>query len=109
MKNPVAYKTRWALASALLRLNPSASYARIARATGYTGQMVGVIAKELKLPPRTAGGFNKKDETDLIYPTNEVLAKLYGEYDEYKMKQVRSDNWNSNMIDSNPSDDSIKN
>jgi hypothetical protein len=82
------YKKRWALAAALLRLNPTASYARIARATNYTGQMVGVIAREIGLPPKAAGGFNTKDEIDLNYPSAESLNKLYEEYDKYKGKEA---------------------
>jgi hypothetical protein len=88
MKKHPEYKKRWALAAALLRLNPTASYARIARATGYTGQMVGVIAREIGLPPKAAGGFNTKDEIELDYPKEEYLSQLYGEYDKYKGKEA---------------------
>jgi hypothetical protein len=88
VKKHPEYKKRWALAAALLRLNPNASYARIARATNYTGQMVGIIAREIGLPPKTAGGFNVRDEVELNYPKEEYLSQLYGEYDKYKGKET---------------------
>lgn len=61
-------ESRWALVKALLELNPNVTYARIGREVGYKGQNVGVIAKAFGLPPRTPGGFQKKDETPLVYP-----------------------------------------
>jgi len=61
-------ENRWALVKALLELNPNVTYARIGREVGYKGQNVGVIAKAFGLPPRSPGGFQKKDETPLIYP-----------------------------------------
>jgi hypothetical protein len=59
---------RWKIVKALLELNPNVTYARIGREVGYKGQNVGVIAKTFGLPPRTPGGFQKKDDTPLIYP-----------------------------------------
>jgi hypothetical protein len=54
---------------ALLKANPDVSYARIGRAVGYTGQMVGVIARTLGLPSRgKGGGFNTNDDADLVWP-----------------------------------------
>ena len=59
---------KWALVKALLELNPNVTHARIGRAVGYKGQTVGIIARELGFPTRGPGGFQKKDETPLIYP-----------------------------------------
>ena len=59
---------RWALVKALLELNPNVTYARIGREVKYKGQTVGLIARHYGLPARTPGGFQKKDETPLIYP-----------------------------------------
>jgi hypothetical protein len=67
-------ENRWALVKALLELNPNVTYARIGREVGYKGQNVGVIAKAFGLPPRTPGGFQKKDETPLIYPPERQKA-----------------------------------
>ena len=66
---------RWALVAELLRLNPNVPYARIGREVGYQGQTVGLIAKAHGLPPRGAGGFQKKDETPLIYPPEMKTAQ----------------------------------
>jgi len=68
MRGTVKDEKRWALVKALLELNPNVTYARIGREVGYKGQNVGLIAKTYGLPPRSAGGFQKKDETPLIYP-----------------------------------------
>jgi hypothetical protein len=72
MRGTVKDEKRWALVLELLKLNPSVTYARIGREVGYKGQNVGIIARSMGLPPRIAGGFQKKDETPLIYPPETV-------------------------------------
>jgi hypothetical protein len=68
MRGTVKDEKRWALVLELLKLNPNVTYARIGREVGYKGQTVGLIARTMGLPPRIAGGFQKKDETPLIHP-----------------------------------------
>ena len=68
MRGTIKDEKKWALVKALLELNPNVTYARIGREVGYKGQNVGLIAKTYGLPPRSPGGFQKKDETPLIYP-----------------------------------------
>lgn len=76
MRGTQVDEKRWELVRSLLKLNPSVTYARIGREVGYTGQTVGLIAKAHGLPPRSAGGFQKKDETPLIYPPEMQKPKV---------------------------------
>lgn len=68
MRGTVRDEKRYAYVKALLKLNPSASYARIGREAGLTGQMVGVIARENGMPRRSGGGFNSRDDAELRQP-----------------------------------------
>lgn len=76
MRGTQVDEKRWALVRSLLKLNPNVTYARIGREVGYTGQTVGLIAKANGIPPRTPGGFQKKDETPLIYPPEMQKPKV---------------------------------
>ena len=68
MKKSSHGEVNHALIHQLLRLNPKVAYARIGREVGCTGQTVGNIARSLGLPSRKGGGFDQRDETELVYP-----------------------------------------
>ena len=89
MRGTQTDEKRWELVRSLLKLNPSVTYARIGREVGYTGQTVGLIAKAHGLPPRTPGGFQKKDETPLIYPPE--MQKAPEEAPEAEEEKVEAD------------------
>jgi hypothetical protein len=97
VRGTVRDERRWALVEALLKLNPGVTHARIGRAVGYKGQNVGVIAKALGLPPRAPGGFQKRDDTPLIwppgYPESEPKAsqEAPGEPTEAREERVEAD------------------
>lgn len=68
MRGAIKDQLKWQRAIILMALNPDAPRVKIGREVGYTGQMIGFIAKAMGFPPGKAGGYQKKDDEPLVYP-----------------------------------------